>query len=116
MLQLSNDEFQSLKSQIVTSKGRGGIRKIPYAFTELGIAMLSSVLNSDEAIAANIAIMRLFLKMREMNLVTQKLESKLNELEKKIILHDDEISNLFEAINLMMKPENRKKNKIGFIT
>ena len=66
MFQLSKDEFDSLRSQIVISKGRGGRRYPPYAFTEQGVAMLSSVLNSDRAIQVNIQIMRAFTKLREM--------------------------------------------------
>jgi hypothetical protein len=116
MFQLTQEEKASLKSQIVTSKGKGGIRYLPLAFTEQGVAMLSSVLNSDEAIAANIAIIRLFVKMREMSYATEKISQKLKKLEQKAILHDEEIESLFEAITLLMKPENRKKRKIGFIT
>jgi len=115
MFQLDAKEFQNLKSQIVTSSW-GGLRKAPNAFTEQGVAMLSSVLNSDEAIAANIAIIRLFVKMREMSYATEKISQKFKKLEQKAILHDEEIESLFEAITLLMKPENRKKNKIGFIT
>lgn len=115
MFQLSKEEFANLKSQFVTSSWGGARRSRPYAFTELGVAMLSSVLKSDEAVQANIAIMRAFVKMREVNYASDKLRAKLKDLELKVGDNSEDIETLFETINRMLKPENRKKNKIGFI-
>jgi len=107
MFQLTNKEVTILKSQIVTSRW-GGIRRAnPYAFTEQGIAMLSSVLNSKRAIQVNIAIMRAFVKLREM-------VSAHKELEQKISKHDKEIQVIFEAIRQLMIVPKKPKSKIGF--
>src|SRR4030095_1023321 len=82
MFQLTKEEFDNLKSQFVTSSW-GGARTAPYAFTEQGVAMLSSVLHSDRAIAVNIAIMRAFVRLREIMMTHKELAKKLEELEKK---------------------------------
>ena len=116
MFQLTKEEADSLIFQIGISKteGRGGRRFLPYAFTENGVAMLSSVLNSERAIHVNIQIMRTFTKLREMLATHKELAHKLAELERKIERHDDEIKAVFDAIRgLMMQPEPKKK-KIGF--
>jgi phage regulator Rha-like protein len=115
MFQLTTDEVEHLRCQIGTSKkGRGGRRYPPYAFTEQGVAMLSSVLNSKRTIEVNIAIMRAFVKLREMVSTHKKLASKLSELERKIESHDENIQTIFEAIRqLMIQPEKPRK-KIGF--
>lgn len=87
---------------------------LPYAFTEQGVAMLSSVLKSERAIQVNIAIMRAFVKLREILSTHKELAHKLTELERKVERHDDEIKAVFDAIRgLMMQPEPKKK-KIGF--
>jgi hypothetical protein len=84
MFQLDAQEFECLRSQFVTSKkGRGGRRYLPYVFTEQGVAMLSSVLNSKRAIQVNIAIMRTFTKLREMMATHKELRQKIEEMEKK---------------------------------
>ena len=116
MFQLAKEEADSLIFQIGISKteGRGGRRFLPYAFTENGVAMLSSVLNSERAIHVNIQIMRTFTKLREMLATHKELAHKLAELEGKIERHDDEIKAVFDAIRgLMMHPEPKKK-KMGF--
>src|SRR4030067_2646197 len=82
MFQLSSKEAESSRSQVATSK-RGGRRYLPYVFTEQGVAMLSSVLNSDRAVQVNIAIMRVFVKLREMIATNKDLAKRLDELEKK---------------------------------
>ncbi|HZV47238.1 MAG TPA: ORF6N domain-containing protein [Thermodesulfovibrionales bacterium] len=111
-------DVAALRSQIVTlKKGRGEHRKyLPYIFTEQGVAMLSSVLNSDRAVQVNIAIMRAFVKLREMLSTNKELAHKLAQLERKIEKHDDEIKLIFDAIRELMRPPEPKKRKIGFRT
>ncbi len=113
MFQLSAAEFQQLRSQTVASK-RGGRRYPPYAFTEQGVAMLSSVLNSVQAIAVNIAIIRAFVKLRETLAAHQELAAKLNELEHKLEVHDEAIRDILEAIRQLMAPLDKPKRRIGF--
>jgi hypothetical protein len=87
---------------------------LPYVFTEQGVAMLSSVLNSERAVQVNIAIMRAFVKLREMLSTNKELALKLAQLERKIEKHDDEIKLIFDAIRQLMTPPEPKKRKIGF--
>ena len=114
MYQLSAEEFESLRSHFATLKsGRGKHRKyLPQVFTEQGIAMLSSVLNSDRAIAVNIQIMRAFVKLREMISTHKDLARKLGEIEKK---YDSQFQIVFEAIRQLIEVEEKPKRKIGFI-
>jgi hypothetical protein len=112
MFQLNPEEFKNLKSQIVTSSWGGIRRAAPYAFTEQGIAMLSSVLNSRRAIDVNIHIIRTFVKLREMISSHKELARKLNELEKK---YDGQFQIVFEAIRQLIEVEESPKRKIGFI-
>jgi len=114
MFQLSKEEFDNLRSQIVTSKSRGGRRYLPYAFTEQGVAMLSSVLRSERAIQVNIAIMRAFVRLRQIFSTHKELAYKLAELERKIEKHDEEIKAIFEAIRRLMMSPQKPKRKIGF--
>ncbi|MDH4028585.1 MAG: ORF6N domain-containing protein [Nitrospirota bacterium] len=117
MFQLTKKEAESLRFQIGISKteGRGGRRYRPYAFTEQGVAMLSSILRSKRAIHMNIAIMRVFVKLKEILSTNKELAHKLIELERKIENHDEDIRTIFEAIRqLMVTPEKNKKN-IGFL-
>jgi hypothetical protein len=113
MFQLTQDEFALLRSQTVTSKTRGGRRSRPYAFTEQGVAMLSSVLRSERAIEVNIEIMRAFVRLREMILSHQELSRKLDALEEK---YDHQFKIIFDAIRQLMAPapEPAKKRRIGF--
>ncbi len=115
VFQLTDNEYQGLKSQIVISSW-GGIRRAnPYAFTEQGVAMLSSVLKSRRAIQVNIAIMRAFVKLRRELATNKELASKLRELENKVSKHDEEIIAIFEAIRqLMAPPPVAPKRRIGF--
>ena len=116
MFQLSDTEFANLKSQIaISSYGWGGRRHPPYAFTEQGVAMLSSVLKSKRAVHVNIAIMRAFVKLREMLSAHTELRQKLAELERKLEGHDGQIRSLFEAIRRLMAPPPKPK-RIGFRT
>ena len=111
MFQLNPEESANLKSQFVTSSW-GGIRTAPYAFTEQGVAMLSSVLHSERAIQVNIEIMRAFVRLRQMLSSNAELARKLNALEKK---YDVRFKAVFEAIHeLMTPPESKKKRPIGF--
>jgi len=112
MFQLNGDEFEILRSQIVTSSW-GGRRYFPYAFTEQGIAMLSSVLNSERAIAVNIEIMRAFVRLREMVASHKELAKKLQELEKK---YDAQFKVVFDAIHTLLEPPKKPKRRIGFET
>ena len=116
MFQLDKQEFAILRSQIVTSSW-GGRRTVPYAFTEQGVAMLSTVLNSPRAIAVNIEIMRAFVRLRELIASNKELAAKLDQLEKKLTTHDQAITEIMHAIRqLMTPPEPAKKRPIGFIT
>jgi hypothetical protein len=115
MFQLSKEETENWKSQVVISNpaAKMGVRKRPYAFTEQGVAMLSSVLNSDRAIEVNVAIMRAFVRLRELLATHKDLARKLEELEKK---YDAQFQVVFEAIRQLMTPpsEPPKKGRIGF--
>ena len=115
MFQLTNDEAANLKSQSVTSSraGHGGTRHAPYAFTEQGVAMLSSVLRSPRAIAVNIEIMRAFVRLRQLLATHADLARKLTELEQK---YDATFRVVFEAIRQLMEPveEDGSRPEIGF--
>jgi hypothetical protein len=110
MFQLSTEEFQNLKSQFVTSSW-GGVRKKPLAFTEQGVAMLSSVLKSKRAIQVNITIMRAFVELRRMMDLNKELLSRIEKLEEK---YDRKFLVVFEAIKQLMKEDAVPKHKIGF--
>ncbi len=112
MFQLNAEEFANLKSQIVISSW-GGSRAAPYAFTEQGVAMLSSVLRSPRAIHVNVEIMRAFVRLRQMLASNADLARKLATLEKK---YDAQFKIVFDAIReLMTPPEPKKKRPMGFV-
>jgi hypothetical protein len=115
MFQLIFQELTSLRSQIATSKtqGRGGRRHLPYVFTEHGVAMLSSVLNSERAIQVNIAIIKAFVRLRQMLASHVELARKLTALEKK---YDAQFKVVFDAIRQLMEPPPAKRRNIGFHT
>jgi len=114
MFQLNKIEFKNLILQIETSSW-GGRRKLPYAFTEHGVAMLSSILNSDRAININIQIIRTFIKVRELLATNDALQRKMMELEKKYGSHDDKIKKIFATLNFLLLDEKSKpKTEIGF--
>jgi len=114
MFQLTADEAENLRSQIVISSW-GGRRYLPFVFTEQGVAMLSSVLKSDRAIQVNIAVMRAFVKLRELLATHQDLALRLGELEKKFQRHDGQIREVFEAIRaLLAASPNSAQRPIGF--
>lgn len=130
MFQLSAAEFAALRSQSVTSNatgGRGGRRTAPYAFTEQGVAMLSSVLGSPRAIAVNIEIMRTFVRVRLLAATHRDLAKRLAELEEKTevlaMQHDSlsrntraQLKQVFEVLRELMTPPNPPKRPIGFVT
>jgi hypothetical protein len=112
MFRLTAAETRALRSQIVTAKhGRGGRRTAPYAFTELGVAMLSSVLNSALAIRTNIQIMRAFVVLRRVLESHGTLADKIDDLQKK---YDRKFAAVFEAIRTLMNPAAVTKGRIGF--
>jgi hypothetical protein len=111
MFQLSEHEFENLKSQIVTSSWGGSRRARPYAFTEQGVAMLSSVLRSKRAVRVNIEIMRAFVRLREMIASNKELAKRLNELERK---YDAQFKVVFDAIRELMMSPKTPVRRIGF--
>lgn len=111
MIQLSAEEFGNLKFHFGTSSW-GGTRKPPRAFTEQGVAMLSSVLRSKRAIEVNIMIMRAFVKLRKMISTHKDLARKLAELEKK---YDSQFKVVFDALRQLIEVEEKPKRKIGYI-
>jgi phage regulator Rha-like protein len=113
MFQLSKEEFENLKSQIATSSW-GGTRKMPYAFTEQGVAMLSSVLNSDRAIDVNIQIIRIFTKIREMLSTHKDILLKIEQMERQVVSHSDEIQTIFNVLRELINPPQEKMNPIGY--
>lgn len=130
MFQLTAEEVEGLRSQIVTLKGSGvvdsrsqivtlkhgqNIKYLPYAFTEQGVAMLSSALRSPKAVAVNIEIMRTFVRMRKVAFSNEELARKLDELDRRVSKHDAAISEIIEAIRqLMLPPDPGDKRSIGF--
>jgi hypothetical protein len=126
MFQLSAEEFNALRSQTVTSNaGRGGRRTAPYAFTEQGVAMLSSVLSSPRAIGVNIEIMRTFVRVRELAATHSDLAKRLSELEETTGLlsmqHDtfsrntrNQLKQVFDALRELMTPASPPNRPIGF--
>ena len=124
MFQLTKEEFKnlifhfgtsSIRSQFVTlSLGHGQHRKyLPYAFTEQGVAMLSSVLNSKRAILVNIQIIRTFTKLRELLATNKELREKVESMERK---YDGQLKKVFEVLRKLLKDDNKPKNEIGFRT
>ena len=111
MFQLTQAEFDDLKSQIVTSSWGGMRRALPYAFSEQGIAMLSSALRSRKAIQVNIEVMRAFVRLREMAYSNAELSRKLEDLEKK---YDKQFKIVFDAIRQLIIPITPKRKAIGF--
>jgi hypothetical protein len=111
MFQLSDEEWQNMKSQFGISSW-GGIRHAPYAFTEQGVAMLSSVLNSPRAVRVNIEIVRAFVRLRSMVISNADLARKIDELESK---YDEQFGVVFEAIRRLMEPpDSGSKRRLGF--
>ncbi len=132
MFQLTKEEYEFLRFQsetsnsshpmrlqIETSKGRGGTRYLPYAFTEQGVAMLSGILNSDKAISMNIAIMRAFVEVRRVLLQQSDLKTQLKEIKERLGEHDEQLNQIYDTIeNLLDEKAIEKKwnerERIGF--
>lgn len=110
MFQLSEKEFENLRSQIETSSW-GGRRYLPHAFTEQGVAMLSSVLNSNRAIQVNIQIVRTFTKLRELLATNKELREKIESMERK---YDKKLKEVFEVLKTLLIQEEKPKRQIGF--
>ena len=112
MFQLTKEEFENWRSQIAMSNSeKMGIRRNPYAFTEQGVAMLSSVLNSKVAIQVNIQIMRTFTKIKEIIMSHKDLQRKIEDMERK---YDQQFKVVFDAIKQLLIPPEKPKRKIGF--
>jgi hypothetical protein len=117
MLRLTAPEARSLRFQIGTSKvGRGGRRYLPNAFTEEGVAMLSTVLHSERAIQVNITIMRIFVRLRQLLSTHRKLAERLMAHEYRLDTHDRSIRSLYKAIRRLLKPPLKPRKPIGFKT
>ncbi|MDQ6654445.1 MAG: ORF6N domain-containing protein [Verrucomicrobiota bacterium] len=114
MFQLVPDEYEILKSHIVTSSWGGARRALPYAVTEQGVAMLSSVLRSERAVKVNIAIMRAFVRLREALETNRALARRFSALEQRVDKHDAEIGAIIDAIRQLMAPPEKPKREIGF--
>jgi hypothetical protein len=115
MFQLNKEEAAALRSQIATSNpGRGGRRYAPYVFTEQGVAMLSSVLRSKRAIAVNIEIMRTFIEVRRVASSYTAIEKRLEQLERGIGEHDDQLEQIFNALRQLIAPPPQPKHPVGF--
>ena len=111
MFQLSGEEYENLRLQFETSSSWGGRRYLPYAFTEQGVAMLSSVLRSPRAVQVNIAIMRAFVKLREILASHEELARRFEEMESR---YDEQFRAVFEAIAELMAPTEEPRRPIGF--
>ncbi|WP_462221562.1 ORF6N domain-containing protein [Ferruginibacter sp.] len=115
MFELTEEEWNSLRSQFATSKkGRGGTRYLPFAFTEQGVAMLSSVLNSDTAVEVNIQIIRVFTKMKQLLFDNKELWNKIEKIEQHLVKHDDEIKLVFDYLKKLLIQEAKPRKVIGF--
>ena len=115
MFQLAKEEFKNLIFQNGTSSW-GGTRKMPFAFTEQGVTMLSSVLKSDRAIDVNIRIIRIFTKLREMLLTRKDILLKLEQFEKQVVQNSKEIQIIFSVLKQLLNPPNEPRKPIGFKT
>jgi len=116
MFELTHEEWDILRCNFSTSNQRGGTRYMPFAFTEQGVSMLSSVLNSDKAIEMNIAIMRAFVFIRQYALTHQDLTDKIKELEKR---YDQQFTDVYDAINYLLQKDKQQteqhdRKRIGF--
>lgn len=115
LIQLDQAEAEALRSQIATSnERRGGRRYAPYVFTEQGVAMLSGVLRSDRAIAVNIEIMRTFVELRRVASSYAAIEKRLEEIERELGGHDEQLTEIFAALRRLISPPARPKRPVGF--
>jgi len=115
MLQMTPGEFKIWRSQFVTSKSeRMGIRRPPFCFTEQGVAMLSSVLNSEQAIEANIRIIRIFTRLRQMLVTHKDILLKLEQFEKQLDRNTSDIKLIFQALKQLLTAQKEPRNRIGY--
>jgi ORF6N domain len=115
MFEMSSVELEDWRTQFATSNAeKMGLRRPPFCFTEQGVAMLSSVLNSETAIRVNIQIIRVFTKMRELLLTHKDILLQLEKMEKKLTGHDEDIALIFEYLKQLLNPPQLPRNKVGF--
>jgi len=116
VFQLKLEEHRLLMLQSATSKGgRGGRRKLPYAFTEHGAIMLASVLNTQIAVQASVQVVRAFVRLRQMLIANRALAERLEAVERQLEGHDAAIHNLFQTIRQLLQPPARARPRIGFL-
>ncbi len=116
MFQLNSKEYDSLRSQIATSKaGRGGRRYLPQAFTEHGAIMAATVLKSERAVEMSVFVVRAFVRLREMLATNRQVAIKITERERRLETHDATIQELIDAIRQLMAPSRVRRRKIGFV-
>ena len=113
MFQLTKEEFENLKSQFATSSW-GGIRRLPYAFTEHGVLMVANVLNSKRAIEVSVLVIKAFVRIRELILNNEELANKISELEKRLDTHDEIVVNIVKKLKHLIAPKVKIKSQIGF--
>ena len=117
MFEMSKEEHDTLRSQIVTSnEGRGGTRYMPFCFTEQGVTMLSCVLNSERAIHVNIQIIRIYTRIREMLLAHKDVFLRVEQVEKQMIKQDEKIELLFTYLSRFIEKEDKPRRPIGYRT
>lgn len=114
---LTTDEFAALKSQIVTSKGRGGRRKLPRVFTEHGAIMAATILNSKRAVAMSVYVVRAFVRIRREMLADATLDARLQKIEKTLLAHDAGLRDVYQKLRpLLLPPPGPPRRRIGFHT
>lgn len=115
--QLTGQEYADLISQnAISSSGHGGVRKLPWVFTEHGTVMAANVLKSQKAVRMSVFVVRAFVSMRERLLTTQIMEKRLAEIERKLLLHDSSLRDLYDRIRpLLLPPPEKPKKRIGFL-
>ena len=116
MFELTSEEWEALRSQIVISKkeGKGGSRYLPYAFTEHGVMQLATVLNTEQAVMVNIQIVRVYARMKELLIMHKDILLKLEQLEGKTDKHDKEIQLIFSYIKKLIEQPKERTERIGF--
>jgi len=115
MFEMTFEELKNWRTQFATSKSeKMGLRRSPFCFTEQGVAMLSSVLNSETAIAVNIQIIRVFTRMRELLLTHKDILLQLEKIEKKLTGHDEDIAIIFQYLKKLLNPPQPPRTRIGF--
>jgi ORF6N domain len=114
--QLTSQEVANLKSQIATSSLHGGRRKLPWAFTEHGVIMLASVLNSEVAVEASVRVVRAFVRLREMVTAHVELAHRLDEMERRVAGHDEDLQKVFAAIRQLIETPPGERREMGFHT